>query len=236
MGNDAKKSLYDGDSLILKENNRRDRYLTEEEAKALPAECPVYLRHIVLFTLHTGARRKEVLGLKWTDIQGDYVNFRDTKTGVSRQVPMDDEVMGLLESLKSDIASDNVVSLTGTKTKPKRKSAYVFKYQGKKVADVKNGFKAACAAASIPYGWNVDGGVTFHTLRHIFGSWLAIKGVPIKTLQELMGHEDITMKMRYAHLGEDTKKEAVKLLSGRTAHGTVTKVSLSGEKAKARFS
>ena len=43
--------------------------------------------------------------------------------------------------------------------------------------------------------------VTFHELRHSFGSQLVIGGAPIKGVQELLGHADIKMTLRYAHLG-----------------------------------
>jgi hypothetical protein len=43
-----------------------------------------------------------------------------------------------------------------------------------------------------------------------------MRGVPIKTIQELLGHKNISMTMRYAHLAEDVKKEAVNVLNGLT--------------------
>ena len=59
------------------------------------------------------------------------------------------------------------------------------------------------------------------------GSWLAMRNVSIKTIQELMGHKDISMTMRYAHLAENVKREAVNMLNGLTGknpdcHATVT--------------
>ena len=50
--------------------------------------------------------------------------------------------------------------------------------------------------------------VVFHTLRHTFGSWLAIQGTPILTIKELMGHKSLSMTERYAHLTPDVKKDA----------------------------
>ena len=47
--------------------------------------------------------------------------------------------------------------------------------------------------------------VTIHTLRHTFESWLALKGVPLRRIQYLMGHNSITTTERYAHL---VKEEA----------------------------
>lgn len=172
------------------------------------------MRHIVLFALHTGARRQEVLNLKWTDIQGSFVNFRETKTSKARMVPLNDEVQNMLDRMRGS-STENVVNLKGEKVKAKP-SEYVFPYQGRKVAFVRKSFQKACDDTGLVYGMKNDGGVTFHTLRHTFGSWLAIKGVPIKTIQELMGHENITMTMSYAHLAESVKVDAVNILNGLT--------------------
>jgi site-specific recombinase XerD len=46
-----------------------------------------------------------------------------------------------------------------------------------------------------------EGRIGWHDLRHTYGSHLAMRGVPLKVIQELMGHATIDMTMRYAHLG-----------------------------------
>src|SRR5215472_14600564 len=51
--------------------------------------------------------------------------------------------------------------------------------------------------------------VGWHTLRHTFASHLAMRGVPLKAIQELMGHSTIEMTMRYAHLSPTVKRDAV---------------------------
>jgi integrase len=54
--------------------------------------------------------------------------------------------------------------------------------------------------------------IGWHVLRHIFASHLLMRGVPLKAVQELMGHATIEMTMRYAHLSPDVRRSAVQLL------------------------
>lgn len=52
----------------------------------------------------------------------------------------------------------------------------------------------------------------FHTLRHTFCSWLAMKGVPLLTIGELVGHTTLEMTHRYAKLSPDTKRVAIEII------------------------
>ena len=54
--------------------------------------------------------------------------------------------------------------------------------------------------------------VGWHVLRHTFASHLVMRGVPLKAVQELLGHEDIATTMRYAHLAPGVTRDAVLLL------------------------
>ena len=51
--------------------------------------------------------------------------------------------------------------------------------------------------------------MVFHTLRHTFGSWLAMSGVPLYTIAKLMGHSDQETTQRYAHLCPDVQRLAI---------------------------
>ena len=55
-------------------------------------------------------------------------------------------------------------------------------------------------------------GVTFHTLRHTAASYLVMGGVDLRTVQEILGHADIRVTMRYAHLSPAHKAAAVQKL------------------------
>ena len=52
-------------------------------------------------------------------------------------------------------------------------------------------------------------------LRHTFISRLVMAGVDLRTVQELAGHKEIRMKMRYAHLAPEQKRQAIGLFEGQ---------------------
>jgi hypothetical protein len=56
-------------------------------------------------------------------------------------------------------------------------------------------------------------GYVWHSNRHTFCSWLAIAGVPLKTIQELAGHKTIAITAQYAHLCPDHKQSEVEKIS-----------------------
>ena len=70
---------------------------------------------------------------------------------------------------------------------------------------------------------------TWHDLRHSFASRLTMKGVDLRTVQELMGHKTIQMTLRYSHLSPAHKRAAVQMLvqgkkNDQTDTSTSTKV------------
>ena len=76
---------------------------------------------------------------------------------------------------------------------------------GQPRTDIKKAWSSLIRAANIEqFRW--------HDLRHDFASQLVMRGVPLNTVRELMGHSTLEMTMRYAHLSDSTKASAVALL------------------------
>jgi len=216
------KNPFDkGDPPWLKENNRRYRYLTEDEIERLLQECVnPWIEDIITVAIFTGMRRKELFDLKWEQIRGDFIYLSKTKTDESRQIPIlqDDEGVDLKDIL-ADIRQRNQL-----------KSEYVFiDKKGKCINKdmLFYTFKASLKRAGIE-------DFQFRDLRHTFASHFVMNGGSLKALQEILGHKNITMTMRYAHLSKEHKKDEIKALRGlikNQAPKTVTKLTHLRKKA-----
>ena len=53
---------------------------------------------------------------------------------------------------------------------------------------------------------------SFYTYRHTFASHLVMQGLDLTTIKELMGHKDIKMTLRYAHLAPGHNRKAINVL------------------------
>ena len=176
---------------FFKENNARLRYLEKEEIQRLIETCSDRLRPMVILALNTGMRRGELLNIKWRDIdiRKGIIYLLDTKNGDKREI--------LLNNLAKQ-------ALIGVSKHPD--SPYVFcNKDGKPYHDIRKSFFTALKKAGIiNFHW--------HDLRHSFGSQLAMSGVDLNTVRELMGHRDLKMTLRYSHLSPNHKHRAVSLL------------------------
>ena len=77
------RSPFDkGKSLLLKENNQRNRYLSEDEIERLLKECEGRedLHRIIVYALNTGMRKSEILTLRWDMIRNGFIYLEKTKT------------------------------------------------------------------------------------------------------------------------------------------------------------
>ncbi len=78
--------------------------------------------------------------------------------------------------------------------------------------EVKKPFWRATKAAELPR-------IRFHDMRHSFASQLVMAGVPMIAVQQYLGHADLGMTMRYAHLSPVAKRDYIRCLDGGPVEG-----------------
>jgi integrase len=211
------------------ESKGRVRFLTVEEAKALLEATSPHLRPILVCALETGMRRGEILRLAWEDV--DFRNgtlyVAKTKNGDPRHVPMSARLHATLKALPRSIRGDHIFTGSIRKTpaagKRKRPLNQPIGKSGKPFRDVDTSFENACAKAGIE-------GFRFHDLRHTAASHMAMRGVPLHTIGEILGHKTAAMTERYSHLTPEHKKQAVEMLPDWEAGSTGNKVVTNAER------
>jgi integrase len=201
-GENPVRETINADKKFLKvADNRRLRFLTQAEAKKLLQEIQAISSqtyNICLLSLHTGMRMGEIFKLLWQDVDltNELIHIRNPKNNESRQVFL---TPPLLEILKP-IYSKGFV-----------RTDLIFKDRnGNKIHQLSDTFNRSVEKLGLNDGVkDAQNKVVPHTLRHTFASWLAQQGETLLTIKELIGHKDISMTMRYAHLVPDQKRKAV---------------------------
>ncbi|KIF80900.1 site-specific integrase [Noviherbaspirillum autotrophicum] len=153
-----------------------------------------HLKPAILLSLNTGIRQGELLTLRWSDVDLDLaiLTVRDeaAKSNKTRHLPLNDEAKAALTQWKAQQPQTDLVF-------PGR--------EGKRMTEVKTAWGKLLRDAQIEnFRW--------HDMRHHFASRLVMAGVDLNTVRELLGHSDIKMTLRYAHLAPEHKAAAVQKL------------------------
>jgi len=169
----------------MKEPRGRIRFLSDDERQRLLEVCQKseseYLYLIVMLCLSTGARKMEVLGLQWKDIdlKREKIILYDTKNKEVRSLPLKGRALELME-----------------KHEKVRRSEYVFPSKdGAKPVDIRTPWETALIKANIT-------DFRFHDLRHSAASYLAMEGATLSEIAAVLGHKTMQMVKRYTHLTE----------------------------------
>ncbi|HQW57448.1 MAG TPA: site-specific integrase [Gammaproteobacteria bacterium] len=150
-----------------------------------------YLTPMVFLAMHTGLRRGEIFSLSWDNVdlkKGLVTVIGDrAKSGKTRHVPLNSEVLDVLKAWHSQCLINSLV----------------FPGKGmKQMKSVRKSWATLLKKANITkFRW--------HDLRHHFASKLVMAGVDLNTTRELLGHSDLKVTLRYAHLAPEHKAEAV---------------------------
>lgn len=205
------RSVVTGDSptkqvKTIRRDNRRIRFLTEEEAfqllEALQKRS-MDMHDIALLSLFAGLRAGEVHALTWGDVNLDAgtLYIRDPKNKISRHAFITPEIRAMLLRRSNE---------------GMEKRAYVFpSATGERRRWVSDTFERVVKELGFNEGVeDTRQKVVFHSLRYTFASWLVQRGVPLYTVAELMGHTTLEMTKRYSHLAPEIMRATAMELSG----------------------
>ena len=189
----------------IRANRRRPmtRFLSREEVRRLNRVLDDYSRKgsgsrqqadIIRLLLLTGCRKGEILHLSWSEVHGDTLVLADSKTG-PRTVPLNIRARRILDS------------------QPRRQGAFVFS----------SPWNPGRPRSNVNLLWNSirrDAGiedVRLHDLRHTVASHAVMSGIPVPVVSRLLGHSNVRMTLRYAHLQDRDVEEAAERIGAAMA-------------------
>jgi site-specific recombinase XerD len=162
-----------------------------------------WLHQMIPVAVCTGLRRGELVALQWADVdltrRSIHVRHRGdfrTKGNAERRVPIRgdaEEVLGRMH--EPGITGPVFVDRNGDPIRPDR---------------VSKRFKAMARKAGL------DERIHFHSLRHTTGSWLSMRGVPLRHIQAILGHSTTSVTEMYSHLAPETLDRAMEETFGES--------------------
>jgi len=190
------KALDSREDRIRAERASANKWRAERKVPLLPslqnAAFADHLKLMVLLSLYTGLRRGELFNLTWRDVDLELGNLTvqggGAKSGKTRHVPLNETAKQLLLDWKACTSETNKFVFTSK--------------NGARFNNVNTSWKEVLKNAEIEnFRW--------HDMRHTFASWLVMAIVDLNTVRELLGHSDLKMTLRYAHLAPEHKAAAV---------------------------
>lgn len=183
----------------------RSRFLSEAEATRLVAAAPDSMRFPILAGIMAGLRIGEVVNLRCPPHDVDLDNgllviqeragWKPKTRNSRREIPIAAEFRPVVERHLERYASDRWM-MPSPRDGTARLTQHAFTMR----------FTRVVRDADLVSGRGDPVGVTFHTLRHTFASWLVMRGVDLFTVAKLLGHGSIDMVVQtYGHLSPNHK-------------------------------
>ena len=203
-----REALVQREDSLRQARIRFNAWLTARGRPMLPLRTGEYVDHlrpIVLIALNTGLRRSELFHLRWDDVDltAKWLRVAGTtaKNGQTRRVPLNVEALATLGAWRKQASTAEPRVFPGL--------------GGQRLKRVDRAWRGRRKRAALQ-------GFRFHDLRHHFASRLVQSGIDLNTVRELLGHADITMVLRYAHLSPDRLAAAVEKVSREQTLATGT--------------
>jgi len=189
------------DIALLKLPPANHDFLREQECDLLLSALDGLWYDIVYTALKTGMRLGELRSLSWNDVQieNKTLTVRRSWCAISKQ-----HLSPKGNSVRTIPLPEDVVQLLARRC---GKGPLVFSEEGEVFSSkhLNAQLERACKSVGLRR-------VTCHVLRHSYASTLAMKGAPIIVIQRLLGHTDIKVTMRYAHISKSSLAEVIELI------------------------
>ena len=192
------EALDDREERIRKERDSANAWRRERGYKELSNRRVVafadHLKPMVIASMYTGVRRGELFSLTWPDVDLERAMLTvaggGAKSHQTKHIPLNADVLKALKGWREQSSG----------------AGYVFPGRGGgRLNHVTTSWQGVLTAAKLrDFRW--------HDLRHDFASKLVMAGEDLNTVRELLGHSDIKMTLRYAHLSPEKKRAAVEKL------------------------
>ena len=181
-----------------KKEEKRSRYLSKEEINRLLAVLDSFpyknVSQALKIILFTGSRRGEVLGATWNQFNFEkkiwIKPLQKTKQRRTEYIPINDETLAVLMEMKKT-----------------RNGLFLFPSDSKEghMLDFKSSWKNICKLAKLE-------DVRVHDLRHTYASLLVNNGISLSVIGRLLGHSNVSTTARYAHLNDETLRNASNII------------------------
>jgi integrase len=176
--------------LLLKEDNERQRYLSDDELKRLIEAAEKHsptMHAAIVVSVGCGLRQGELISLKWSDIDldGQRITIMRTKTDQPRTVYLPASAVTALRTLKREAVISTKAVFLGQEGAPLNRGTIRIRW-----------LEVRDAAGLRDFRW--------HDLRHSCASFLAQNGATLLEIASVLGHRSTTVTRRYAHLVQGT--------------------------------
>ena len=157
-----------------------------------------FLKPMTLLALNSGLRRGELFGLEWDDCELESspplltVRGEGAKSGKTRHIPLNDVALNTLIRWKAQSTGSELV--------------FPSPVTGERFNNIHKSWQDLTDSAELV-------NFKFHDTRHHFASMLVQCGADLNVVRQLLGHADLKMTLRYAHLAPRNAAEAVALLN-----------------------
>ena len=192
------KALDARDKRIKEARNSANQWRRERGHPLLPDLSKQafvdHLKPMVILSMNTGIRQGALFSLRWSNVDFDKATLtiqgEQAKSGSTRHIPLNSYVLTIMRQWKQQ--SNSIT--------------YVFPGKAnKQLTNVRKAWKNLLIKAKITH-------FRWHDLRHHFASKLVMNRIDLNTVRELLGHSDMKMTLRYAHLAPEHKALAVEKL------------------------